>query len=712
MNNENKTILTYLKSFLLFLKKWLGIGWRKFRRFWKNKHIGKFITLIGLTCILIFIVSLVIVAKSADIDALKKGLETTTVIYDKDNDKAGELSASDATFISIKDMSPNLQNAVISIEDKRFYEHGGFDIKGIFRSVWGLATTGSITGGGSTITQQVAKNALLTQDQTFTRKAKELFMAREIEKTYTKDEILEMYLNTSYFGNNEWGVENAALKYFGTSASELTIPQAATIAGLLQAPSAYDPYTHADKAINRRNIVLGAMYTNGKITKEQMKEYQATKLVLTDKSKDPDNYHYPWYTDAVINEALKETDLTQDDIMKKGYQIYTELDQNYQAALESTFENDSLFPSNSADGTLVQGGAVLMDPESGGVRALVGGRGKHVFRGFNRATQMKAQPGSTMKPLASYVPALEEGWKVDDMLQDEKTTYGKYTPTNVGGVYRGEVPMYTAVAKSINAPAVWLLDKIGLQKGVDSVKRFGIQLTKEDEYLGLTLGGLNKGVSPMELATAYATFANDGAKPESHIIRKIVDPTGKVVYENEASTKQIISKKVSTDMTSMLIDVINNGGTGENAGVSGYEMAGKTGSTQVPFTTDGTKDQWFVGYTPNLVGSVWIGFDKTDEAHYLKTTSSDGVASLAHYVMKSGLKYQKPVDFGTKSASVKTEEKNKENAVSEQAGDFWGSIKDSAKGAGETIKKGAEKAREIGGQIADGFNNILDSFGN
>ncbi|MBC1372313.1 PBP1A family penicillin-binding protein [Listeria booriae] len=711
MDKKNNTILTYLKSFFLFIKKWLGVGWNKFRRFWKNKHIGKIIILAGLVFILFFIVYLVIVAKSADIDALKKGIETKTVIYDKDNDKAGELSSSGATFVSIKDMSPNLQNAVISIEDKRFYEHGGFDLKGIFRSVWGLATTGGITGGGSTITQQVAKNALLTQDQTFTRKAKELFMAREIERTYSKDEILEMYLNTSYFGNNEWGVENASKKYFGKSASELNIPQAATIAGLLQAPSAYDPYSHAEKAINRRNIVLGAMYTNGKITKEQLKEYQASKMALTDKSDDPDNYHYPWYTDAVINEALKVTDLTQDDIMKQGYQIYTELDQNYQAALESTFENESLFPSNAADGTLVQGGAVLMDPASGGVRALVGGRGKHVFRGFNRATQMKAQPGSTMKPLATYVPALEAGWKVDDMLKDEKKTYGKYTPTNVGGVYRGEVPMYTAVAKSINAPAVWLLDQIGLQKGVDSVKRFGIQLTKEDEYLGLTLGGLHEGVSPVDMATAYATFANDGKKPESHIIRKIVDPTGKVVYENDSSTKQIISKKVSTDMTSMLIDVINSGGTGANAGVSGYEMAGKTGSTQVPFTTDGTKDQWFVGYTPELVGSVWIGFDKTDEQHYLKTTSSDGVAALAHYVMKSGLKYQKPVDFGTKSASAKTEEKKQEDNAIEQTGDFWDSLKDSAKGAGETIKKGADKVKEVGGQIADGFNHILDSFG-
>lgn len=231
---------------------------------------------------------------------------------------------------------------------------------------------------------------------------------------------MEMYLNRSYFGNGEWGVENASLKYFGKSAADLNIPEAATIAGLLQAPSAYDPYQHIDKATNRRNMVLNAMVETGTISKAEGDKYKATKIVLNDQSKDPLMNKYPWYVDAVINEAVNEADITQDEIMQKGYKIYTELDQNYQTSLENVYNNDGLFPSNANDGTLVQSGAVLMDPATGGIRALVGGRGEHVFRGFNRATQMKAQPGSTMKPLAVYTPALQSGYDVDSMLKDEK----------------------------------------------------------------------------------------------------------------------------------------------------------------------------------------------------------------------------------------------------------------------------------------------------
>ncbi|EGS0334976.1 penicillin-binding protein, partial [Listeria monocytogenes] len=236
MDKFKQQLIKYLKLFFGFIGKWLSKGWQKFRRFWKNKHIGKIFLLAGLVFLLSFIIYLVIVAKSADIDALKKGLESATIIYDKDGDKAGELSSTDATFVSIDKISKNLQNAVVSIEDRKFYEHKGFDLKGIARAGVNLVTSGGISGGGSTITQQLAKNALLTQEQTFTRKAKEIFMAREIEKTYSKDEIMEMYLNRSYFGNGEWGVENASLKYFGKSAADLNIPEAATIAGLLQAP--------------------------------------------------------------------------------------------------------------------------------------------------------------------------------------------------------------------------------------------------------------------------------------------------------------------------------------------------------------------------------------------------------------------------------------------------------------------------------------------
>ncbi len=506
MDKFKQQLIKYLKLFFGFIGKWLSKGWQKFRRFWKNKHIGKIFLLAGLVFLLSFIIYLVIVAKSADIDALKKGLESATIIYDKDGDKAGELSSTDATFVSIDKISKNLQNAVVSIEDRKFYEHKGFDLKGIARAGVNLVTSGGISGGGSTITQQLAKNALLTQEQTFTRKAKEIFMAREIEKTYSKDEIMEMYLNRSYFGNGEWGVENASLKYFGKSAADLNIPEAATIAGLLQAPSAYDPYQHIDKATNRRNMVLNAMVETGTISKAEGDKYKATKIVLNDQSKDPLANKYPWYVDAVINEAVNEADITQDEIMQKGYKIYTELDQNYQTSLENVYNNDGLFPSNANDGTLVQSGAVLMDPATGGIRALVGGRGEHVFRGFNRATQMKAQPGSTMKPLAVYTPALQSGYDVDSMLKDEKITYkGNYTPTNVGGVYSGEVPMYKAVANSINAPAVWLLDQIGIDKGVKSVEKFGITVPEKDRTLGLALGGMSKGASPVEMATAYAT---------------------------------------------------------------------------------------------------------------------------------------------------------------------------------------------------------------
>ncbi|MBC1417632.1 PBP1A family penicillin-binding protein [Listeria fleischmannii] len=713
MENFKQLIVKYFKQFFSFIWKWLGIGWRKFRRFMKNRHVIKIIILAILLAILGFIGYLTIVAKSADIDALKKGLETATIIYDKDGDKAGELSSTDATFVKIDKISKNVQNAVVSIEDRKFYEHNGFDIKGIMRSAFGLVSTGGITGGGSTITQQLAKNALLTQEQTFTRKAKELFMAREIERTYSKDEILEMYLNRSYFGNGEWGVENASKKYFGKSAADLNIPEAATIAGLLQAPSAYDPYKHLDKATNRRNMVLKAMKENGKITEAEYKTYSATQIALTNKAKDPLANKYPWYIDAVINEAVNEADVTQDEIMKKGYQIYTELDQNYQTSLEGTYSDTSLFPQNAADGTLVQSGAVLMDPETGGIRALVGGRGEHTFRGFNRATQMKAQPGSTMKPLAVYVPALEAGWKVDDMLKDEKTTYkGNYTPTNVGGYYQGEVPMYEAVAKSINAPAVWLLDQIGIKKGVKSSEEFGIPLEDSDDTLGLALGGLSKGASPVEMATAYATFANKGVKPDKgYIISKIVDPSGNTIYEHVPETKRIISEKTSNSMTSMLLDVVNSG-TGTNAAVAGYEMAGKTGSTQVPFDDkNGTKDQWFVGYTPDLVGAVWIGFDKTDENHYLKTTSSQGVANLAHYVMKSGLRYQTPKDFDTKSAAQETKAKQQAEKQQEaEKNDFWNTVKDKANDAGDAIEKGAGKVIEFGGKVKDGIGNWIGSW--
>ena len=247
----------------------------------------------------------------------------------------------------------------------------------------------------------------------------------------------------------------------------------------------------------------------GMITDLQYQEALTEHIVLEDKGGDPLKGKFPYYVDAVINEAINRYGLTQDEILTKGYEIYTEMDQNLQSSLERVFQNDSLFPVSN-DGTLAQSGSILLDPASGGIRALVGGRGEHTFRAYNRATQLTAQPGSVMKPLAVYTPALEEGYTAQSKLQDEELDFNGYKPRNYNHQYLGEVPMYTAVENSFNVPAVWLLNEIGIQKGVDAVKRFGLPIQDDDKYLSLALGGTKTGYSPKQIAEAYAVFANGG----------------------------------------------------------------------------------------------------------------------------------------------------------------------------------------------------------
>ncbi len=344
-----------------------------------------------------------------------------------------------------------------------------------------------ISGGGSTLTQQLVKNAFLSQEQSFTRKAKELFLAVEVENVYSKKDILSMYLNNAYFGNGIWSVQDAAEKYFGKSASQLTVPESATLAGMLTSPSAYNPIDHPQASKQRRNVVLGLMKETGKLTAAQTTTYQATAMTTVDGYTYKSSYRYPYYFDAVIDEAINKYGLTESEIMNRGYKIYTNLDQNYQKQMQTQFKNPYLFPANSTDGTKVQAASIALNPSDGGVMAVVGGRGKHVFRGYNRATQMRRQPGSTMKPLAVYTPALQQGYFYDSQLSDKKQTFGtnKYAPKNYGGVYQDKVPMYEALSQSLNIPAVWLLNKIGVNKGYESVKNFGIPVTKKDKNLAL-----------------------------------------------------------------------------------------------------------------------------------------------------------------------------------------------------------------------------------
>lgn len=665
--------------------------------FWQKYYVTKIVIITILTIVFLTILYFTFMAKQANVNGLKAALETTTVLYDKDSDKATEVSSRNATFVKIDEISPNIKNGLISIEDRRFYTHNGFDIRGMARGVVGLLTTGHITGGGSTITQQLAKNALLTDKQTLKRKVEELFLSAEIENKYTKDEILEMYLNTVYFGNGEWGIENASQKYFNKSAADVSVEEGALLAGLVQLPSAYNPTAYIEKATTRRNQVLKAELDNAKITKNQYESAINQAIVLNMKETTTAQTKYPFYTDAVLNEAINNYGLSQDDLLTKGYKIYTMMDQNLQTAMETVYNNDNNFP-NDMNGEMVQSGGVMMEPKSGGIYALVGGRGEHVFRGFNRATQLRTQVGSTMKPLAVYVPALEEGYETTDHLQDKFTNFNGYKPTNIGGIYQGEIPMYEAVQNSINLPAVWLLKKIGLNTGVKSVERFGLSVAKADENLSLALGGTKTGYSPMTMARAYATFSNQGELPEKgHLIRKIVDASGRIIVDNEETTsKKIISETVSKDMTSMLLDVVKNG-TGQGAAVPGYDIAAKTGSTQVDWTTEGTKDQWFVGYTPNVVLSMWMGFDNTDEQHYLQTDSSSGVVSIAGKILSQSLPQMKNESFDIKSAATADQERQKDQTKTdaESSNGVFDSVKDTAGSIGGSIKKGAKKTKDF-----------------
>lgn len=662
--------------------------WEAFLRFWKRKHFTQYILLISLTVLLFTILYFAVIAGMVDVKSLKAGLSQSTVVYDKDGDVATYVGTNRTKGVEIETLPKHVPNAVVAIEDERFYEHHGFDVKGIARAFFGNIFAGRITGGGSTLTQQLTKNALLSSERSYRRKAEELFLAVKIEKTYTKDEILQMYLNQVYFGSGAWGIAQASQRYFDKDISEVTISEAALLGGLLQSPSYLDPYNNYDRAIKRRNLVLMKMNEHGMISDQEYKDAKNEKIKLRDGGGSLVKRKYPYYVDAALDEAIKRYGLTQDEILTRGYRIYTEMDQNIQAGLEKVYKRNSLFPGRS-----VQSGAVLLDPASGGVRGLVGGRGETVFRGFNRATHIKAQPGSTLKPLAVYTPALEEGYNYNSSLIDKPLTFDNYKPENFSKTYAGEVPMYEAVEKSLNIPAVWLLDQIGLSKGLDSLKRFGIPIQKEDKNLGIALGGMYNGISPLQLAEAYSAFPNEGKREDAHIITKIVGPTGNVIAEHDAETVKVTSRSVANKMTSMLLNVVETG-TGQRTKMNGVDIAGKTGSTQLPYKDiDGTKDQWFVGYTPNLVGAVWLGYDKTDRQHYLSSSSSQTIVPIFREIMEESLDDVEAAEFDVDSVNTILAGKS-DKATAEKIKDLEEELKANADKVGGKLKEEAPKWKE------------------
>lgn len=685
------------------------------RRFWRKYHLTKIFLLIGLTFSLVVGGYLFYIAKTTNVADLQNALKATTIIYDKDGNQAGSLTGQKGTYVELDAISENLQNAVIATEDRSFYKNSGINYGRFFLAI----LTAGRSGGGSTITQQLAKNAYLSQDQTVERKAKEFFLALEINKKYSKQEILTMYLNNAYFGNGVWGIEDASKKYFGVSASELTLDQSAVLAGMLKGPEIYNPLYSVENATNRRNTVLQNMVAAGYIDQATADQSAAVdihgQLVDAYEGKSED-YRYPSYFDAVINEAVNEYGLTEEDIIKNGYRIYTEMDQNYQASMQVIYDNVDLFPV-AEDGTRAESGSVALDPKTGGVRAIVGRVASDQnagFRSYNYATQSARSPGSTIKPLVVYSPAVAKGWSTNKELDNTTKVYGSYTVDNYGGIQGSPtVPMYQALAESLNLPAVATANELGLNTVFDYGTKFGLNMDKVDRSLGVALGS-GVTTNPLQMAQAYGTFANDGVMNDAHLITKIENASGQVVKSHSQKSKRVLSSSANRKMTNMMLGTFTNG-TGVNAAPYGYTMAGKTGTTETDFNPDLSGDQWVIGYTPDVVISQWLGFPKTDETHYLTGTSAETASVIFRNVANSVLPYTEGTGFNNEENSYQENGiapvgQETETESPEEDKGFFDTVKERAAGIVDDAKKAIDEA-DIPGKAQNAWDTFKGWFG-
>ncbi|SDG95223.1 penicillin-binding protein 2A [Desulfosporosinus hippei DSM 8344] len=615
-----------------------------FARYWKRLGVVFLVFIICLTGGITAYIS------SLDISKLQTPLARPSYLYDQNGNRISQLSSSRIEPVSGQQIPLVMKNAVIAVEDRRYYEHKGVDLRSIIRALYRDIISGDFSEGGSTITQQLAKNLFLASDKTLARKLNEAAYALKIEAVLDKDEILVAYLNQIYYGEGCYGLQNAAQLYFDKEVEDLSLPESALLAGLLKAPSIYSPLNSKEKSLERRNIVLALMKEQNYISSVEYQKALVQPIVIKKGSLKDLSGQYSPYVDYVIDEAINRIGFTEEQILKGGLKIYTQMDPLVQKAAEEVYEESHYFPKGTSD-QLVQSGVVLLDHKTGGIRGLVGYRGARVYRGLNHAasSQFLRQPGSTLKPLSVYAPALEKGYNSDSTVEDHPLNINGYSPQNYDNQYRGYITMQEAVRHSWNVPAVWLLNKIGIDSGVDFVQRCGITLKKEDHTLSLALGGLSQGVTPLQMAQAYGAFANLGVMNKAYAISKITTDEGTVLYLAQPETTQVTTPSVAYMMTLMLEDVVTNG-TGENAKLS-RPTAGKTGSVELPQTEEfadiskGVKDVWFVGYTPELTAAVWMGYDNTDHNHYLTTSGGAEPAVVFREILSRALESTPVVPF-------------------------------------------------------------------
>lgn len=566
----------------------------------------------------------------------------TSKVYDRNGNLMGELSLEKSEPVTSEQIPKLLKDAFIATEDKRFYEHNGVDLWAIGRAAVKDVVARKLVEGGSTITQQLAKNIFLDFDKTFFRKATEVSIAMALERNNTKDEIITLYLNRINFGGTVYGIKAASIRYFGKSdLNDLKLWEMATLAAMPKGPSKYNPLRNPELSMQRRAVVLQLMYEQGYITQAEMEE---AKAVVYDYVPPTKGQSFEAFKDYVLDEAEDKWGMTEDQLNRGGYKIYTTMDMKAQKALEKAFENDDFF-EKSKDDQQVQASMVIMNHENGSLVALLGGR-DYQRKGFSRLDSRR-QPGSTFKPIVSFAPALDTGkFTPDSMVSNEKQCFGNYCPNNLGGSYSKTISFRTALTKSINIPAVWLLNEVGVSTGVKYATEMGITMDKDDRNLAVALGGLTHGTNTLEMAAAFSVFANQGKYNEPYSIKSIVDHSGKEVHKADApKQKQVLKEQTAYQMTELLQDVVNEG-TGKKARLN-RPVAGKTGTTQhgiKNLKSSKNRDVWFVGYTPEWTGAVWMGYDNPDKDHLLNGSSGQ-TAALFAAVMKEALEGVPVKDF-------------------------------------------------------------------
>ncbi len=540
-------------------------------------------------------------------DEEKLYASATSLYYDQNGEIIARVGEENRIPVPIKEIPLYVQQAFIAIEDVRFYQHHGVDLRGIARALWYNIRGRSVEQGGSTITQQLVKLSFLTPERTLKRKIQEAILALMVERRYGKQEILQMYLNKIYFGNGAYGIQSAAQTYFGKNVKDLTLSEAAFLAGVPRAPNIY---SQEDQAAARRNLVLDTMARYGFITPEQAAA--AKKEPLNFKKGNPGtHYRYPYFVDYVTQQLISR--YGDDMVYKGGLRVYTTIDKNTQEAAEKAFANPKNFPASARDAKGVlqpQGAAVFLDPQTGYIKALVGGR-EHINQlQLNRATSGPRQPGSAFKPIVAYGPAIElKGMAPASVIDDIPVKYGSYPPKNYDGRYRGLITMRTALIHSVNVVAVrTLMEHVGIANAIKFANSLGFSLDPKDHGPSMALGGLHNGVTALQMAAAYAAFANGGIYLQPTAILKVESMDGKVLEKHQPRPLQAMKPTTAYLITSMLKDVIQMG-TGTNARLN-RPAAGKTG------TSDEGRDLWFAGYTPDLVGVVWIGYDQPKPMPY------------------------------------------------------------------------------------------------